>query len=173
MLLNRWKRLKKKKKLANVPFTSHSVPEFAKVGKRFMGTYKFHLLQHFPEQVKDFGSVKENVDTSVMESTNKDMSGTLFQRSTKRYESVGEEMLFSSEKRYHIDTCVLLAQPFLNEVEDNSSHQTSLIQSHSLFFVSKDNKRSPVVHRDEKNGKWDFGDRSKLPWHPQFISVRL
>jgi hypothetical protein len=163
---------KKKKKTVDLKFASHSVPEFAKVGKRFMGTYKFHLLQHFPDQVKDFGSVKENVDTSIMESTNKDMSGSLFQRSTKRYESVGEEMLISSEKRFHIDTCVLLAQPFLNVVEESSSTQSSLEQGHSLFFVSKDNKKSPVVSREEKNGKWDFGDRSKFPWHPQFNSVR-
>lgn len=79
-----------------------------KIGKRFQGTLKFHLLQHLPQQVEDFGSVKENVDTSIMESTNKVMSEN-FEKSSKRFESTNREMLQVAERNFHLETTFLCA----------------------------------------------------------------
>jgi hypothetical protein len=146
-----------------------AVPVGPKLGKRFSGTLKFHLLQHFPDQILDFGSIKENVDTSVMESTNIMMSES-FERTTKRYESVGKEMIVLSQRNFHIDTSVQLSSVSDKSevVKDNSIVG---IDDNCSFFVAHYNNKKVSIHRKDSSKKWIIKDKDSLFWHPNFNSV--
>ena len=112
-----------KKKSSVDKFKPPSTLDSAKEVKRFNGTLKFHLLTHLPDQVLDFGSIKENVDTSIMESTNIDMTHS-FDRTTKRFESTNKELLQISQRNYHIKSTVKLSDAMVQiEVRDPPKRQ--------------------------------------------------
>ena len=163
------KRLSGSKKEKSLKFKPSSTLICAKKGKRFNGTYKFHLLTHLPDQVIDFGSIKENVDTSIMESTNIDMTHS-FDRTTKRFESTTKELLHISQRNFHIASTVLVSKSFLL-LENAEKIVTTISQDHPIYLLSIDNKKRPRIFRNKKSMKWEFGLLTRLPWHPQFRKV--
>ena len=162
---------RRKKKNTVDKFKPPSTLDCAKQGKRFYGTLKFHLLTHLPDQVMDFGSIKENVDTSIMESTNIDMTHS-FDRTTKRYETTNKELLHISQRNYHIKSTVQLSEAMVQLVV-KVSPKRQMKQVHSSYLLSIDNKKRPYLTRDKHSQKWTFGDINQLPWHPQFRMVCL
>jgi chorismate mutase len=138
--------------------------------KKFMGTLKFHLLQHLPDQATSFGCIKENVDTSIFESTNKDMSDT-FERSTKRFESAGREMLKISERTFHIETSIHLAKDYLGAAMDHDD-SSGIVQILPQYFVAFTNKGKRILSRCSTTMKWDFKEKGKYCLHPQFSTVK-
>ena len=158
------------KKKLDKKFSTTKVALHAKLGKRFTGTYKFHLLHHLPDQVKDFGCIKENVDSSIMESTNTDMTDS-FERTTKRFESTCREMLSLSHKKFHIQTSILLAKDTMTFSDDEDDNRTSIQQTHTVYFVSSDNKKIFCVKRNLESKTWDLSKKKNFPWHPLFLAV--
>jgi hypothetical protein len=146
-----------------------AAPVAPKLGKRFSGTLKFHLLQHLPDQILDFGSIKENVDTSVMESSNIMMSES-FERTTKRYESVGKEMIVLSQRNFHIDTSVQLSD-VCDKIEVVKDNSIVGIVDYGSFSVAHYNNRKVSIHRKDSSKKWIIKDKESLFWHPNFNSV--
>lgn len=152
------------------PDQTTKVELHAKLGKRFTGTYKFHLLHHLPDQVKDFGCIKENVDSSIMESTNTDMTDS-FERTTKRFESTCREMLSVSHKKFHIQTSIVLAKDTMTFSDDEDDNSSSIQQTHTVYFVSSDSKKTFVVKRKLETKIWDLSKKKNFPWHPLFLAV--